>query len=493
MFTLIIVGSTIALSVAALYKYMTANQGVFKKLGIDHPPTSWFFGNAGLAFQHGNFDLQKLMYKQYKDHKVYGWYDMRRPVMVIKDLDIAKDIFIKNFNNFVDRYQIFDADPPFKDNLLSLSGNHWKHVRGAISPVFSASKIKKMSGHIERNSKILLENLRQCQETGQEVELKDICSNFALDVIASTGFGLEINTQRDPKNKFAIEAKKVMNPNAAIITLIYFFPVVKTLLTALGIPVLSQRSLEYFAELIDQVIEDRKKEERMGTVNDFVDLVMRAEAESEQPGVKKLTRSEIHGQALAFILAGFETVSTVLSFTLFYLAMNPECCQKAQEEVDDKCGEQFPDYDEVQSLTYIDMCINESMRLAPPGFFNTRICVEDTVIHGIQIPKDMVVGVPVYAIHHDPEIYPEPEKFDPERFNSENKASRHPMAHLPFGHGPRSCIGMRLALLELKMVLVTILQQLTPVPCSKSVFPIQLSKMQLKATNGLWVKFIRRR
>ncbi|KAK6989357.1 dnaJ subfamily B member 13 [Biomphalaria glabrata] len=220
---------------------------------------------------------------------------------------------------------------------------------------------------------------------------------------------------------------------------------------------------------------------------------MRAEAESEQPGVKKLTRSEIHGQALAFILAGFETVSTVLSFTLFYLAMNPECCQKAQEEVDDKCGEQFPDYDEVQSLTYIDMCINESMRLAPPGFFNTRICVEDTVIHGIQIPKDMVVGVPVYAIHHDPEIYPEPEKFDPERFNSENKASRHPMAHLPFGHGPRSCIGMRLALLELKMVLVTILQQLTPVPCSKSVFPIQLSKMQLKATNGLWVKFIRRR
>ncbi|KAH9515376.1 Cytochrome P450 3A8 [Bulinus truncatus] len=489
MITLAIIGAASVLSIVAFVKYMTANHGVLKKLGIEHPPTSWIFGNFDQAFKYGVFDVQKIFYKKYKDTKVYGWYDARRPVMVIKDLDMAKDVFIKNFNSFVDRHSLFDIDPPFRDNLLNLSGNHWKHVRTTVSPTFSSSRIKRMSHHIERNAKILVENLRHIQETGEEVELKELCSCFTLDVIASTGFGLEINTLKDPKNKFATEAKKVMNPNPFLLTLIIFLPAVKKILSALGIPMMSGKSMQYFAKLIDQVIEERKVDGQKGKINDFIDLVMNAETEADQSSGKQLTRSEIHGQAIAFILAGFDTTATVLSFTLFFLAMNPDCCEKAREEINEKCGQDFPDYETVQSMTYLDMCINETIRLAPPAFFINRKCVEDVDIQGVHIPKDMIVGVPVYAVHTDPEIYPDPDKFDPERFTPENKASRHPCAHLPFGHGPRNCIGMRLAMLELKIVMAAILQRFTPVPCSKSVYPVKFSKMLLKATDGLWVQF----
>lgn len=159
-----------------------------------------------------------------------------------------------------------------------------------------------------------------------------------------------------------------------------------------------------------------------------------------------------------------------------------------QKEIDEKIGNDSPNYDNVQGLTYMDMCINESMRIFPPGFILDRVCTEDVTVQGIHIPKGMIVTFPVYAIHNDPEIFPDPEKFQPERFSTENGESRHPYAHLPFGHGPRSCIGIRLALLELKVTLAFILKAVTPIPCEKTVYPVRLNKFMLKAEDGLWVK-----
>ncbi|KAI8786732.1 cytochrome P450 3A7 [Biomphalaria glabrata] len=489
MLTLVLVGGTVVLCAVAFVRYMTANHGVLRKMGIEHPATSWFLGNFDQAFKYGVFEMQRVFYNKYKDKKVYGWYDARRPAIVVRDLDIVKDICVKNFNSFIDRHTLFDAEPPLRDNLLNLRGEHWRRVRNTLSPTFSSGRIKKMICHIERNARILLDNLQHLQETGEDVELREISSCFTLDVIASTGFGLEINTLKDPKNKFAVEAKKVLNPNPLLFTLVLFFPEITTFFSKFGLSIMPQKSMEYFAKVVDQLIDVRKKEGLDGTVNDFLDLLMNAETEEGQSSGKDLTRSEMHGQAIVFILAGYDTVATVLSFTLFFLAMHPECCQKAQAEVDAKCGKEFPDYDKVQTLTYLDMCINEAIRLVPPGIFLNRKCVQDTDIQGVHFPKDMIVVIPVYAFHTDPDLFPEPEKFDPERFDPENKTTRHQYAHLPFGQGPRNCIGMRLALLELKMVMAAILQKLTPVPCSKTVYPIKLSKMQAKAQDGLWVKF----
>ncbi|XP_055898064.1 cytochrome P450 3A24-like [Biomphalaria glabrata] len=493
MITLVLIGTVVLLAVFAFYKYMTANHGVFKKMGIEHPPTSWFFGNFNLAIKYGVFESQKIFYNKYKDKKVYGWYDSRRPVMVVRDLDMVKDIFVKNFSSFVDRYTLFDVDPPFRDNLLNLKGEHWKHVRNIVTPTFSSGRIKKMTSHIQKNAKVLLENIQHFYETGQEVELRDLSSCFTLDVIASTGFGLEINTLKDPENKFAAEARKVINPNPILFTIILFIPELTKIFSNLGFPILPQKSMVYFAQVVDQIIEERKRDGLHGKVNDFLDLLMNAETEAGHEEGRELTRSELHAQALVFIFAGFDTTATVLSFTLFFIAMNPEVLKKAQEEVDAKCGQELPTYDVAQTLTYLDMCINEANRLASPAIFINRRCVQDAYIQDIYFPKDMIVLIPLYAIHCDPEIYPEPDKFDPERFISENKATRHPYAHLPFGQGPRNCIGMRLALLELKIVIAAILQKFTPVPCSKTVYPIKLSKMQPRAQDGLWVKFEQRR
>ncbi|KAK3789005.1 hypothetical protein RRG08_039613, partial [Elysia crispata] len=199
------------------------------------------------------------------------------------------------------------------------------------------------------------------------------------------------------------------------------------------------------------------------------------------------------GQAFIFLLAGYDTVSTVMSFTLFLLAENPDCCSRLQQEIDEKLGKCMPTYENMQDLTYMDMCLNEAMRLYPIGFQLDRVCNEDIVVCGVHIPKGMTVSFPVFSIHRDPDIWPDPMKFDPDRFSPENKLQRHPYAHLPFGQGPRNCIGMRLALLEIKVALCAILQEMTPVVCSKTVSAVRLKFFQMTAEDGLWIKMADRR
>uniref|UniRef100_A0A2C9JYP8 Cytochrome P450 n=1 Tax=Biomphalaria glabrata TaxID=6526 RepID=A0A2C9JYP8_BIOGL len=445
MLTLVLVGGTVVLCAVAFVRYMTANHGVLRKMGIEHPATSWFLGNFDQAFKYGVFEMQRVFYNKYKDKKVYGWYDARRPAIVVRDLDIVKDICVKNFNSFIDRHTLFDAEPPLRDNLLNLRGEHWRRVRNTLSPTLTCiSDLTFLLSHINQLVNNFREVLHRLLRHDRQAEFREERSDL-----------------REKQNQGEQERVRV------------------------------QHFLGFNGEFVLGIFEGVNLQAKPSAGDD---VQGEAGTDLSQLNIfaafyKCTFSSSLQGQAIVFILAGYDTVATVLSFTLFFLAMHPECCQKAQAEVDAKCGKEFPDYDKVQTLTYLDMCINEAIRLVPPGIFLNRKCVQDTDIQGVHFPKDMIVVIPVYAFHTDPDLFPEPEKFDPERFNPENKTTRHQYAHLPFGQGPRNCIGMRLALLELKIVMAAILQKLTPVPCSKTVYPIKLSKMQAKAQDGLWVKF----
>ncbi|KAK0068699.1 cytochrome P450 3a7 [Biomphalaria pfeifferi] len=473
-------------------RLLTYNHDLFKKLAIDSPPTS-IFGHFHVGVKFGVFQTQVEMYSQYKYKKVFGWFNFTIPAIVVCDLDLVKAVAVVHFNKFVNRSATIEYEPPFRDILLNLKGEHWKRVRSIVSPTFTSGRIKKMATHVERNVKNLLEYLRQKQESGEEIELKETSGQFALDVIASIAFGLKVDSLKDPKNKFAVEAGKVVKPNLLLVPLFLLFPRLRGLFSRLGLSIMAKKPMAYLVETLDAAIEERKRDGTEGHINDFLDLMMIAEKENDTKEREPLTRSEIHAQSLIFIFAGLESMSTVMSFTLFLLAAHPDCRQRAQDELDEILGDQTPDYETVQGLHYLEMCINEAMRMVPPGFVLDRKCVESTDIDGVHFPKDMIVMIPVYAIHHDPDLWPDPHTFMPERFTEENKRSRHPYAFLPFGQGPRNCIGMRLAMLELKLTLATILQHFTPVTSAKTVYPFKLYKFIPRAVDGTWVKIVARK
>ncbi|CAF1169653.1 unnamed protein product [Didymodactylos carnosus] len=122
-----------------------------------------------------------------------------------------------------------------------------------------------------------------------------------------------------------------------------------------------------------------------------------------------------------------------------------------------------------------------------------RVASSAYQLNDYQLPAGQIIGVPIYPIHHDPKTWPNPEQFIPERFSADEKAKRHPMSFLPFGDGPRSCIGMRFALQEAKVAIVRALRVVEIERCEKTEIPLQLSKLSImSAKNGIWLRVSRR-
>ncbi|XP_054722245.1 cytochrome P450 3A19-like [Uloborus diversus] len=173
---------------------------------------------------------------------------------------------------------------------------------------------------------------------------------------------------------------------------------------------------------------------------------------------KKLTEDEMIAQCVSFFTAGFETTALTLSYVAYSLALNPDCQEKLIQEIDSAFeSHKVMNYDAVRDMKYLDCVISETLRMYPPSITVQRSAAENYVVKdlGLTIEKGVIINIPVYSMHFDPEFFPEPEKFKPERFLERS----HPQyAYLPFGAGPRNCLGMRFALMQIKMCMSNILR-----------------------------------
>ncbi|KAI4460048.1 cytochrome p450 [Holotrichia oblita] len=206
-----------------------------------------------------------------------------------------------------------------------------------------------------------------------------------------------------------------------------------------------------------------------------------------------LTFNELAAQAFVFFLAGFDTTSSSISFALLELALNEDVQNKLRIEINEVLKNYNGEYtyDMLGELHYLDMVISETLRMYPPIPSYTRVCTKDYRVPGtdLVIPKGQRVFIPIQGIHNDPEIYPNPHIFDPTRFNEENKNKRHPFAFLPFGEGPRACLGIRFAMMQTKMCLVLMIRNFKLTINSRTRLPLKFdpSKFFPCPLNGLWI------
>jgi len=178
------------------------------------------------------------------------------------------------------------------------------------------------------------------------------------------------------------------------------------------------------------------------------------------------------------------------------LAVNPEVQQKLYEEIkamNDEVGDKKINYEQIQSMKYLDQVVCETIRKWPAAPGTDRICVKDYQLEyddkKFIIEKGTVIMIPIYGFHHDPQYFPEPDKFKPERFSDENKGNIDPDTYLPFGIGPRNCIGSRFALMEMKTIFYYLLLNFSLEVTEKTQIPLQLYKspVGLKTEKGVWV------
>jgi len=194
---------------------------------------------------------------------------------------------------------------------------------------------------------------------------------------------------------------------------------------------------------------------------------------------KQLTEYEILAQAIVFFLAGYETTATTLTFCTYELALNQDIQDKLYEEINsavDSNGE--ISYEELARLPYLDAVLSETLRLHPPALRLVRLASTDYKLGetGITLPKGQQIEFPIHGIHHLEEYYPNPFQFNPDRFMPENRHKITPYTYLPFGAGPRNCIGMRFALLEAKLALANIIRKFKFFQTTQTDIPLRYKR-----------------
>ena len=306
--------------------------------------------------------------------------------------------------------------------------------------------------------------------TDQSVDMLDWFSKLTLEVILSTAFGVDASIQLG-ENTEMLENAKALFRTPGILRQLARLPFGKSLLKLMSS--LSGNKPQYFQGVAKEIIKSRRQQGLTGR-KDLLHLMMVANEETTVEGVSKLSDEEIVAQSIIFLLAGYETSSNTLSFTLYHLAVNPDVQDKLRKEIIQamESNAKKPLYEVAQNIEYLDCVIMEAQRLCPPAAQVNRECSEDYDLNGIHIPAGTEILIPLYALHHDPDAWQDPEKFDPERFRGPAKDARHAFQFLPFGAGPRNCIGMRFALMEIKIALVRILTRYKFVQSSETQVPL---------------------
>ncbi|WP_405837081.1 cytochrome P450 [Streptomyces platensis] len=211
--------------------------------------------------------------------------------------------------------------------------------------------------------------------------------------------------------------------------------------------------------LCDRIVADRRASrdttgDADGAGEDLLSLL--AAAGNDEDG--SLDATEVREQVLIFLLAGHETTATSLAFTLHLLARHPEEQTRVRDELDRVLGDRTPTAADLDRLPYLTQALKESMRLYPAAPVISRRAVAAAEIGGYRIPAGADVIVAPWVTHRDPELWPDPERFDPRRFDPEPEAARHRYAWFPFGGGPRACIGQHFSMLESVLALAVLLR-----------------------------------
>ncbi|XP_063915549.1 cytochrome P450 9e2-like [Zophobas morio] len=499
--------------------------------GVKQGNPGFIFGdNWGTVLRKQSFaDMLEMVYNVCPNTRYTGIYQFLLPTLIIKDTDLIKQITVKDFDHFVDHPTLVppDSDPLWGNNLFALTGKKWREMRTTLSPAFTSSKMKYMFTLISQSGEQFVKYFLKQDQDLVTIEMKDTFTRFTNDVIANTAFGVECDSLRDRENEFYMMGKEATDLSGIWNNLkIFGYILIPRLFKLFKIKLFSKKIGDFFTNLIKSNIQSREKH---GIVRpDMVHLLLEARksglkheeneplqdtgfatvAESEinkNPTNAKteITEQDITSQALIFFFAGFDTVSTLMCFMSYELAVNPDIQKRLIEEVDETletCKGKLT-YEALLGMKYMDMVVSESLRKWPNPIAVDRVCTKPYTIEPkypdekpVHLETKAVIWLPTFGIHRDPQYYPDPKRFDPERFSDENRANIKPYTYLPFGSGPRNCIGSRFALLETKTLYFYILSHFEIVPVEKTQIPLVISKKQfnLTAENGFWLGLKRR-
>ncbi len=397
-----------------------------------------------------------------------------RNVTYIQNPEYIYYVLQENNRNYTKSLRYEQLKYLLGNGLLTSEGEFWLRQRRMIQPAFHKHQLSSLANEMAVCTDEMLLQWEK-NYSGKSFNLSAEMMALTLQIVGKTLLNADVKS--DAKNvgdalSFLLREVNIRTRTPILLPL--WVPAPKHLKIKSAIATINK--------VLDKIFDDRRA--NPSERNDLLTMLM--EARYEDTGLP-MENNQLRDEVMTLFVAGHETTANALSWTLLLLLQNPECLSKCIDEIKKAIGTKTPEFTDLQNLKYLYMCIEESMRIYPPAWIIGRKTIRKDQIGNYKIPSGHNVLISPYALHRDKRYWPDPEKFIPERFLPEEVKKRPKNSYLPFGAGPRMCIGNNFAIMEMQIVLSMILQkfQLHLIP-NKVVTPEPL--ITLRPGGGVWVE-----
>lgn len=350
-----------------------------------------------------------------------------------------------NYNKVNYNFKILKAG--LGESLLTSSGEQWLQQRRLIQSAFHSERIARFGSITIEATCEMLEQWRLSARYDQLLDIADEMIHLTLSIVGESLFSVDLDASIDT---IAATFARVNEDFAHRFRTVFVPP--------FWMPTPRNLAFKRNRSKLDQVVyEIITRRQQSGGPNDDL-LGMLLEARDERSG-EGMTIRQVRNQVMTFMLAGHETTAALLTWTWYLLATHPAIAQNLTRELDEVLNGRLPSVNDLPALKYTEMVLRESMRLYPPVWFFNRTVIENDEIGGYPIPSGSIVTMSPYTMHRHPAFWQNPEGVDPERFTPKRVKGRHQYVYIPFGGGPRYCIGSTFAMMEAQLILATIAQQ----------------------------------
>ncbi|MCB1179978.1 MAG: cytochrome P450 [Leptospiraceae bacterium] len=366
----------------------------------------------------------------------------------IFDPDIIKYVLQENNSNYKKSVFYKELERLIGKGLVTGEGKLWKKNRRLAQKAFKKSSIEEFSKIFYEESDIISKEWQAKDELDISKEMMKVTFRIVGKALFSSNLDIYAKSIDENLTK-ALESITIRTQSLPAIP--YFLPT-KTNRQL-------KKAINEINKITDEIISERI-ESKIRT-NDLLDSLIYSI--DEETG-ESMDPKQIKDETITFLAAGHETTSNALTWTFYLLSKHPEIRKQVIEEIKNNIpSEERITIQDIEKLDLTSRVLKESLRLLPPAWIIERNSIGEDVLRGEKIPAGSIVSICTYGVHRNPKHWNDPEKFDPDRFLPEEEAKRHKFAYIPFGGGPRVCIGNNFAFAEAMIILSTIYRNYEPI------------------------------